>query len=54
MFCSSEPSLVVLAQTVLEIFDGKFWGIPHFSQKFAIRLPQKNLKNVWEGVSDET
>ena len=55
MFCSRSPSLVVLAQTVLEIFDREVLGnSPIFLRISLFDFPNKNLNNVWEGVSDET
>ena len=55
MFCSRLPSLVVVAQTVLEIFDEEFLReFPNFLKITLFDFSKNNLKNVWEGVSNET
>ena len=41
MFGLSSPSFVVVAESVLEIIDGEFWGIPQFSQNLYKRFFQK-------------
>ena len=54
MFCSRLPSSVVVAQTVLEIFDGDFFGkFPNFLTISIFDFPQI-VYNVWEGVTNET